>query len=92
MKDEMVKQLHWQMTTKWLQRSLWGDDGPQTTDHGRRPQYTKAPGLIPLSLSVDRSNYAVRMYQRAGFVNIDDESDDHWTMVLHLSEGMGRFR
>ena len=38
-----------------------------------------------LSLSVDSSNYAARMYERAGFANIDDESDDHWTMVLNLA-------
>ena len=37
-----------------------------------------------LSLSVDSSNYATRMYEKAGFVSIDDESDDHWTMVLSL--------
>lgn len=37
-----------------------------------------------LSLSVDRTNPAVRMYGRAGFVNIDGESEDHWTMVLSL--------
>ena len=37
-----------------------------------------------LSLSVDRVNYAVRMYERAGFLNVGDEPDDHWTMVLNL--------
>ena len=41
-------------------------------------------GVRRLSLSVDRTNHAVRMYEKAGFVNIDDEDDDHWTMVLTL--------
>ena len=37
-----------------------------------------------LCLSVDRSNYAVKIYKTAGFVNIVDEREDHWTMVAAL--------
>ncbi len=37
-----------------------------------------------LSLSVDRDNFAVGIYEKARFVNIDDVGDQHWTMVLHL--------
>ena len=41
--------------------------------------------IVKLSLSVDRDNHAVRMYEKAGFVNIDDTSDQHWTMVLYIT-------
>ena len=38
-----------------------------------------------LSLSVDKGNYAVHMYEKIGFRNIDDQEEKNRTMVLELS-------
>lgn len=40
------------------------------------------PDVKALSLSVDANNHAARIYRKLGFVNIGDDNDDHWTMVL----------
>ena len=43
----------------------------------------KEKGCKRVSLSVQKANYAVRMYQRAGF-NIVDENEEEYIMVCEL--------
>ena len=46
-------------------------------DHLKKLNYTKA------SLAVQKENYAVRMYQKAGF-EIVDENDQEYIMIHKL--------
>ena len=45
----------------------------------------KASGYAKLSLSVQKDNYAVRMYKKAGF-NTVDESNEEYIMVVDLNK------
>lgn len=45
----------------------------------------KVAGYAKLSLSVQKDNYAVRMYKKAGF-NTVDENNEEYIMVIDLSE------
>lgn len=45
----------------------------------------KADGYAKLSLSVQKDNYAVRMYKKAGFNKVD-ENNEEYIMVIDLSE------
>ena len=45
----------------------------------------KAAGYAKLSLSVQKDNYAVRMYKKAGF-NTVDENNEEYIMVIDLNK------
>lgn len=45
----------------------------------------KASGYAKLSLSVQKSNYAVRMYKKAGFDAVD-ENNEEYIMVIDLNK------
>ena len=45
----------------------------------------KSKGYERASLSVQKANYAVRMYRKAGFITID-ENDEEYIMLCSLSE------
>lgn len=45
----------------------------------------KVDGYAKLSLSVQKDNYAVRMYKKAGFDTVD-ENNEEYIMVIDLSE------
>lgn len=45
----------------------------------------KVAGYAKLSLSVQKDNYAVRMYKKAGF-NTVDENNEEYIMVIDLSK------
>jgi len=48
-------------------------------------------GYKRISLSVQKTNYAVRMYDRAGFRTIM-ENDDEYIMVCDLSNESGLYK
>ena len=45
----------------------------------------KIKGYERLSLSVQKANYAVRMYRHVGFITVD-ENDEEFIMICELSE------
>ena len=44
----------------------------------------KAAGYVKLSLSVQKDNYAVKLYRKAGFVTVS-ETDEEYIMTVDLS-------
>ena len=44
----------------------------------------KAAGYAKLSLSVQKDNYAVKLYQKAGFTTVS-ETDEEYIMVVNLN-------
>lgn len=50
-------------------------------------EHLKAKGYKKASLAVQKANYAVRLYEKAGFVTVD-QNDEEFIMTVYLNQDL----